>query len=217
MTTYSDGATLAGKILITMMPRLEFSFSADKFIQAIVFFSHAGVRDLTKMKIHKLLYFADKLHLLRFGRPIIGDRYFALEYGPVASQAQNRLDSAAETLVEQGPDETAALFAGFAKMVPGARYPVVVAVGDVDAKVFSRSDLEILSEVVQRYGQMTAAALSQITHREAAYREANRHRAPDGSEAMPYETFFLDEETDVLGLALAEQEDRDFVAAIRAS
>src|SRR5258706_5031900 len=74
------------------MSELHFKFSLTKFIQAIVFLSRSGVSDLTKLKAAKLLYFADKEHLLRYGRPIIGDVYYALNLGPLPSQADDFLD-----------------------------------------------------------------------------------------------------------------------------
>jgi uncharacterized phage-associated protein len=36
-------------------------------------------------KVLKIIYFADLKHLQRYGRPITGDRYIAMENGPVAS------------------------------------------------------------------------------------------------------------------------------------
>lgn len=79
------------------MSELKFNFSLDKLIHALALFSTYGVRDLTKLKAAKLLYFADKDHLLRFGRPIIGDVYYCLSYGPVPSVALNEMNDAINT------------------------------------------------------------------------------------------------------------------------
>src|SRR3990167_9391361 len=62
--------------------QLAFDFDATKLAQALAFLA-TSVRDLSKLKAAKLLYFADKQHLLQHGRPIIGDRYFCLDCGPV--------------------------------------------------------------------------------------------------------------------------------------
>ena len=45
-----------------------------------------------KLKLVKLLYFADKYHLLKYGRQISGDSYFALPYGPIPSGALDILN-----------------------------------------------------------------------------------------------------------------------------
>ena len=67
---------------------LSFDFDAEKFVHTACYLV-ARCPDVTKMKLFKLLYFADKRHLLTCGRPIIGDRYLKMDYGPVPSRAYN--------------------------------------------------------------------------------------------------------------------------------
>ena len=67
------------------MPRIRFQFSPSKLVQAIAYFAWKKVPQLTKLKTAKLLYFADKHHLLAHGRPILGDVYFCMPHGPVPS------------------------------------------------------------------------------------------------------------------------------------
>src|SRR5438105_15508174 len=66
----------------TFMP---FSFSHRKATQALNFFARQEGGSINKMKALKLVYFADRYHLRRFGRPVVGDEYHAMNYGPVAS------------------------------------------------------------------------------------------------------------------------------------
>ena len=42
-----------------------------------------------KLKALKLVYFADRYHLRRYGRPVIGDEYLAMQYGPVPSNTKD--------------------------------------------------------------------------------------------------------------------------------
>ena len=65
------------------MYHLTFEFNIEKLVQSIAFFSVSGVPALTKLKVSKLLYYADKTHLLAQGQPIIGDVYFCMDWGPV--------------------------------------------------------------------------------------------------------------------------------------
>ena len=69
---------------------LRFKMDEGKALAAFLYV----LRDLAKVsphtvdmhKVFKILYFADKEHLLRFGRPVIGDVYIALKHGPVPSR-----------------------------------------------------------------------------------------------------------------------------------
>jgi uncharacterized phage-associated protein len=62
----------------------------EKAIEAIVYLANRLDKP-TKLKIFKLLYFADKLHMSRYGRFIVGDYYVAMKHGPVPSRTYNIL------------------------------------------------------------------------------------------------------------------------------
>src|SRR5207237_3271008 len=64
---------------------MPFSFSHRKATQALNFFAHRAGGSINKMKALKLVYFTDRYHLRRYGRPVVGDEYVAMNYGPVAS------------------------------------------------------------------------------------------------------------------------------------
>jgi uncharacterized phage-associated protein len=196
------------------MPKLEFSFNVTKFVQALVFFSKNGVSDLTKLKAAKLFYFADKEHLLKYGRPIIGDAYFALNLGPVPSHADDFFDEAqaAHQAGPSTPDQEE--FLQYLDVVADY-WPRYVANGEENFRVFSRSDLEVLADVAKKYGKLHWKRLVQLSHEEPAYKLADKDRSPNGRAPMPYETFFEGAGSEMLELAEVEQEHRNMVAAIR--
>jgi uncharacterized phage-associated protein len=197
------------------MNRLQFRFNFAKFIQALVFFSKNGVSDLTKLKAAKLLYFADKEHLIRYGRPIIGDVYYALKLGPLPSQADDLL-SEAEAAHLAGPStpEQEEFFRYLD--VVSDYWPLFVARNEENFRVFSKSDLDILAEVTKKYGKLDWKRLVDLSHEEPAWEKADKVRKkPNGSALMPYETFFDGEsDTTMLQVASAEQEDRELAALI---
>jgi uncharacterized phage-associated protein len=196
------------------MPQLEFSFDLAKFVQALVFFSKNGVSDLTKLKAAKLFYFADKEHLLRYGRPIIGDVYFALNLGPVPSHADNFFDEA-QAAHQAGPSTPEQEeFLRYLDIVADY-WPRYVANGEENFRVFSKSDLEVLADVATKYGKLHWKRLVELSHEEKSFKLADEHRSPNGRALMPYETFFDDERSEMLQLAELEQEHRNLVAAIR--
>ena len=63
----------------------KFRFDLNKSINAALFVLNemGGICDFHK--VFKTLYFADKNHLSKFGRPITGDWYVAMKNGPVPS------------------------------------------------------------------------------------------------------------------------------------
>jgi len=196
------------------MPKLQFSFNLAKFVQALVFFSKNGVSDLTKLKAAKLFYFADKEHLLRYGRPIIGDVYFALNLGPVPSQADDFFDEAQAAHLAGPSTPEQENFLRYLDVVADY-WPRYVANGDENFRVFSKSDVEVLTDVAKKYGKLHWKQLVDLSHEEPAYKLADKNRSPNGRAPMPYETFFEGERSEMLEVAEVEQEHRDMVAAMR--
>lgn len=196
---------------------LTFRFSLDKFINALAYFAAHGVNDLTKLKAVKLLYLADRYHLFHYGRPVTGDRYIAMELGPVPEggfQLISRLLEPAEVNDEPRAHALERLEVHRAFR----RYPVLRAKGPPDLSVFSESEVEALAAVVKEFGQTRARDLVDLTHRHRAYLRADAGRSPGSSTALPYEYFFEDAPDDVKamsGFVSCEQEDRNFADALQ--
>lgn len=166
-------------------------FKPEKLVHALAFFSAAGVPDLTKLKAAKLLYFADKEHLLSYGRPILGDVYFCLPYGPVPSVALNEMGDAIDKMEVEDPDRT--LLREYLEVKKGFwnPYPIFKAKRKHDPDVFSESELEVLDRVTREYGNRTARQLVDLTHAEPTWTLPNQMRAPEGREHIPYDLFFV--------------------------
>lgn len=61
-----------------------FVFDEDVAIEVILYIAHC-VLDPTFHRISKIMYFADKTHLERYGRFICGDNYVSMQHGSVPS------------------------------------------------------------------------------------------------------------------------------------
>ena len=61
-------------------------------VQAISFLLDQKGGTLDKLSILKLIFFADKYHMMKYARSITNDTYYAMKYGPVASNIKNILD-----------------------------------------------------------------------------------------------------------------------------
>ena len=73
--------------------KIRFKYDADKAGQAILWLLHRHGGSMDKLKLIKLFFYADRLHLLRYGRPIVGGHYFAMNFGPVSSELKDIVDS----------------------------------------------------------------------------------------------------------------------------
>jgi uncharacterized phage-associated protein len=61
-----------------------FNFNQKKAFAAMLYVA-SNLTWANFHKVHKIIYFADLMHLAKYGRPITGDRYIAMKNGPVAS------------------------------------------------------------------------------------------------------------------------------------
>ena len=51
-------------------------FDREKFLEAVHYIcTHCDPRELGRVKLHKILYFADMLHYVGYGRPLTGEEY----------------------------------------------------------------------------------------------------------------------------------------------
>jgi uncharacterized phage-associated protein len=173
-------------------------YQPKKSVAAIRFLAENKVPELTKGKINKLLFLADKLHLVRFGRPITGDWYAAMLHGPVPSATDNLLDAFEENRTGQpGVD----LLATEVLLDRGFLYPRFVCEGQSSTPVeqLSSSDLSVLEEIIDRFGAKTFTELRAITHEMPAYERGWEARTGNRGE-MKFEDFFEEDENAISGV-----------------
>jgi uncharacterized phage-associated protein len=174
---------------------LRFRFNPEKFVNAVAYLAQACPRS-TKLTICKHLYFADREHLVRYGRPITGDRYYKLRHGPIPTRGLDMLRSKAAASEN-------ALLEKYVSVIGNSVRPEQRA----NRKVFSKSEFEVLEWVVKTYGKMSARALRERTHAETPWRKS------DDNCPIDYALFFEDRPgtEEVKELAQAEQESRDLL------
>lgn len=166
-------------------PPIRFKFDPEKFVASLAFFaSHA--KGVDKLKAAKLLYYADKYHLLRYGKPILGDVYYHLDYGPVPSKALDIMNEAIDPYHLRGiPQSNLELLRKYVKVdSEEKKHPLFAAKMEPDLDVFSESELEALNETIERYGHYSGRQLIDLTHREAPWLKTDRN------EEIDYHLFF---------------------------
>lgn len=188
---------------------VRFEFNEDRVVASVVFLASRGLPGLTKYTICKLLVLADKLHLVRFGRPITGDEIYAIENGPIPSRTLNALTA---FTVENFTDPTAQRLSEFVDLDKSFRYPRFSARELDFEENLSRSELAALTEVASKYGRMDFGELKAITHELPAYQKAWAARLEtERRHLMRFEDFF-DEDADAIVGAYEEMIENDKIA-----
>lgn len=176
---------------------IRFVYQPRKAIAAVSYLAQADLPDLTKGKIDKLLFLADKLHLVSTGRPITGDCYAALPHGPVPSNTDNLLDAfeAGEYCIDclQLVNEV--------RLDARFQYPHFVKNTDspTTTQDLSVSDQRVLDQILRQYGSKSFSELRSITHEMPAYEKAWATRTGNRGD-MNFADFFEEDSDAVAGV-----------------
>ena len=165
----------------------ERSFSPQRALESILFLSSR----LANPEIHevlKLRYFADKLHMSRYGFAISGDSYSAMEFGPVASETYNILKAARGDRNPWISDEYHELVRGTLIVVKKDVFPQ----RDAKLELLAPSDVACLEEAMNRWGGLNFKQRTKLSH-DAAYEEAWAHAKEKDADAfeMPMRSIAL--------------------------
>ena len=149
---------------------ISFEMNEDKAIEALVWLA-GKQRGITPFYVSKVLYFADKEHLNCYGRPILGDTYFKMEFGPVPSKIYDLIKKSCKNknILKKFTDAVD-VRGGFGHLHP-RREP--------NMEMFSRTDIECLTNALKKYGRRKFGNLSDISHDEPAWKNAPENGAMD--------------------------------------
>ena len=118
----------------------------NKIVNSIMFFANKSKNNsINRLKLMKLLWLSDRLHLNKYGRLILKDNYCALPHGPVPSLALN-----------------------YSKSSLPEKYTVrgfyIVSSSDFVEDYFSKSDIEIMEFVWKKFGALNEFNLRDLSH-----------------------------------------------------
>ena len=145
-----------------------FRFNPQGAVEAVLYIAHRS-KDPTIHHISKLLYFADRQHLERYGRFIFGDTYIAMRDGPVPSGVYDMLkDARGDTGLCRYPEAAGAFTVINGYHVEPRRVP--------DLEWLSDSDIECIDEALEQYDDKSYNELTDLSHDDAFY-AADRNNA----------------------------------------
>jgi len=133
----------------------------------LYFGTHSDQRFLGKTKLMKLFYFADFMHIKRYGSSITSDKYFHLEHGPIPTTIKNLVDSATD-------DIDNSVLADTIKIEPNGGQLRIVPIrtfSEADGKWCSEKELETLERVCSRFGSVNKQTIEDASHKEAPWTE----------------------------------------------
>ena len=157
-----------------------------KATQALNLLARKKDGKINKMKAIKLIFLADRLHLRKYGRPIVGDMYWAMKLGPVGSLTKNvaELSSISE--------EALAYAKKYIKPIDEKKQ-ILASLKKEDLSVFSKTDLECIESVYNKFSDKDQFELADITHEFPEWIKLKKEL--DGGKKrvrMDYDDFFAD-------------------------
>lgn len=133
----------------------------------LYFGNNTNTKFLGKVKLMKLFYFSDFMHIKEYGTPITHDTYVKLEHGPIPSTIKNLIDTAAEDLdISQLADTIhfeRPVGTSMDRVLPNRPFT------ETDKKYFSETELEILEKVCIKFGEKNTKYIEDASHREAPW------------------------------------------------
>ncbi len=143
---------------------LEYKFDVEKAVEALLYIAEQIPDTYTTLKI---LYFADKDHLSKYGRLICSDSYVAMIHGPVPSGTYDLIKYARGDgfFLLDIPIQEAFAVHGY-DIVPHRK---------ANLDFLSESDIECLDVAIKKYGRMSFGQLRKISHDEEAFQSADRN------------------------------------------
>lgn len=142
-------------LVLVYNPRMQLAFKEKKTTQAAARFLKLGGGCMNYMKLIKLLYLADRAALLRWGRPVTGDRYFLMKLGPVLSEVHHLITEV------PCPDDSSSWTTYIS---PPSNYEVALRAEPGNDEL-SRGEQKLIDEIFSAYGQCQPFELVELLHK----------------------------------------------------
>jgi uncharacterized phage-associated protein len=147
------------------MTSKKFPFNKEKALNTVLYIAkHVNRSDFHK--IFKILYFSDRTYLADYGMPITGDRYIAMDIGPVPSKIYDIFKIVRGDSSMTDKENFGDLFS-----VEGWMY--IKAKKDPDLKKLSPNEKEVIDSCIKQYGNLSYDEIKEKSH-DIAWRSTPR-------------------------------------------
>ena len=152
---------------------------ATKIAGLVTYFIQHSKPDFNdKLKINKLLFFADFTHYKNYGASISGLSYRAIKYGPVPSNYDN---------IYAYLENEQLISSQFLKMSNGGAREVFVSEAAFDKNLFSEEEHETLSAITEKFANISTWDIVELSHKEKAWKELETNKALIGYQDYAFE------------------------------
>lgn len=145
-------------------------FDPESALELVLYVSNR-LRHPTLHSVSKVLYFADREHLSRYGSLLSGDNYVAMRHGPVPSAIYNLLKAAAGRQEPLIPAQFYELVNQSLKVENQRR---VLPLREANLDLLSASQLECLDESIKANGRLSFQRLAAKSH-DAAWKSVDEN------------------------------------------
>lgn len=115
--------------------------------------------------VAKVIFYAEKMHINQYARPIIGDTYRCVDYGPMPSGVHDLITKDSWL----SPDHLKLV--NDTLLIEESPYPQIKSLRNPNMEYFSGTDLECLKKSLREYGELSFDELKKLTHDERCYIE----------------------------------------------
>jgi uncharacterized phage-associated protein len=130
-----------------------------KLVQVLAYLANKNsTHQINKLKAIKLVWAADRFHLRKYGHLVSGDEYFALKYGPVASQLKD---------IAEHDNYLPKSYIAYAKRFikpTSVEKTAIEAIQEADDNLLSQTDKEALDFAWEKFGSQTGFKLANLSH-----------------------------------------------------
>lgn len=147
------------------MASKSFPFNKEKALNAVLYIAKRLNRS-DFHKIFKILYFSDRTYIADYGMPITGDRYIAMDAGPVPSKIYDIFK------IVRG-DSYMTDEEGFGDLFSVEDWMYIKAKKDADLNKLSPNEKEVIDNCIKQYGDLSYDEIKEKSH-DIAWRSTAR-------------------------------------------
>lgn len=172
-----------------------------KIAHTLLFFIQNDMQNLGLTKLMKLFFYADKLHLEKYKKPIFNKPYTKLERGPVPLWTLSLIKKSMRGEISETYDldlqNEAKVFNEFIQTYKTGHYDMVSFKKqdnvEFNADLFSQSELEVLTNIINEFKSLNAEEISDLSHETHAWKSVELNQPIEWRNIVDntYDKFFI--------------------------